>query len=91
MSTLTLIDTEESMTLTAQDDAAYTAHGADLKRDATALLATCEFMLTGYETDMVEAATGIDNGIRSIDIECINRLRNQFPREIANYINCHGN
>ena len=59
----------------------------EIKADALAILAKCEFMLTGYETLVCEFASGIDNGMKNVDMAIFNNLRTQFSKEISDHYN----
>jgi hypothetical protein len=84
----TFTDTADSIRpTTPEEDAAYKAEGEEIKADALAILATCEFMLTGYETQVCECAAGIDNGMKSVDMATFTTLRTQFSREISTHRN----
>ena len=83
-----LIDTEETIhPPTPEEDAQYAAIGEEIAEDARAILATCGHLLTGYETQVFENATGIENGMLGIPMDIIDNLRNTFSREIATYKN----
>jgi hypothetical protein len=85
---MTLTDTEKTIrTVTAEETAQYAAIGEEIKDDAIAILATCGHMLTGYETQVVEYASGIDNGMSGVPMDIFENLRTTFSREIANYKN----
>lgn len=58
----------------------------DIHEDALALKAKVDFMLTGYETAVVESA--IDG--EPVDMDLFNSLRNEFAREIATWKNQGG-
>lgn len=70
------------MTLTEADAAAYTQFGEELQEDARALLATVRCLMSGYEMQVCEKAANIADA-DEINVEAIDRLRNQFAREIA--------
>jgi len=57
------------------------------KADATAILAKCGFMLTGYETQVCEFASGVANGMHEVDMDTFTTLRTQFSKEISDYRN----
>ena len=57
----------------------------EIKADALAILATCNYMLTGYETQVCECAAGIDNGMHGVDMATFTPLRTQFSREISDH------
>ena len=59
---------------------------ADIQQDALALKAKVDFMLTGYETTVIDAASAGE----FIDMETFNSLRNEFPKEIAAWKNQGG-
>lgn len=88
--TFTFTDTEETIAdnptgIAAQEAAerAYQAYGDDLAEDARAILHGLRRRLTGREIDHCEAAAGLRDDIDGIDCCLIDRIRNQFPREIA--------
>lgn len=83
MITYYLIDTEESMTLTAEAEASYKAAGDQYATVARALLATVRHLMTGYEMDQCEQATGDHDDPDGFNACVIDRLTNQFSREIA--------
>lgn len=84
----TFFDTEETIRpTTPEEDAAYAAIGEEIKEDAAAILATCGFMLTGYETTVCEYASGVDNGMLGVPMGLFESLRTQFSREIAEFKN----
>lgn len=58
----------------------------DIHEDALALKAKVDFMLTGYETTVVDAA--IDG--ETVDMDLFNSLRNEFARDIAAWKNQGG-
>ena len=58
----------------------------DMHEDALALKAKVDFMLTGYETAVVDAA--IDGVL--IDMQLFNSLRIQFSKDIAAWKNQGG-
>jgi hypothetical protein len=72
---------------TPEEDAAYTAAGEEIKEDASAILATSRFLLTGYEEQVCEHATGIDNGMFGVDMSILDNLRTTFSKEISTYKN----
>lgn len=75
------------MTLQADIAEPITKQGdADIQQDALALKAKVDFMLTGYETTVIDAAIGGD----LIDMDTFNSLRNEFPKEIAVWKNQGG-
>ena len=57
----------------------------EIKADALAILAKCGFMLTGYETQVCERASGIDNGMQTVDMDTFTTLRTQFSKEISDH------
>lgn len=59
---------------------------ADIHEDALALKAKVDFMLTCYETAVVDAAIAGE----PVDMDLFNSLRNEFPREIAAWKNQGG-
>jgi hypothetical protein len=59
---------------------------ADTKEDARALKAKVDYMLTCYETTVVDAA--IDG--ETVDLDLFNSLRNEFARDIAAWKNQGG-
>jgi hypothetical protein len=82
----TFTDTADSIRMpTEAEDAAYKAEGEEIKADALAILAKCNFMLTGYETQVCECAAGIDNGMHGVDMATFTTLRTQFSREISDH------
>jgi len=84
----TFTDTADTIRMpTEAEDSAYKAEGEEIKADALAILAKCEFMLTGYETQVCECAAGIDNGMHSVDMNTFTTLRTQFSREISTHRN----
>mgnify|MGYP003659131285 CR=1 FL=1 len=86
--TYTLTDTADTIRpTTPEEDAGYAAIGEEIKEDAIAILAKCGFMLTGYETQVCEHASGIDNGMFGVPMHIIENLRTTFSREIAEYKN----
>lgn len=58
----------------------------DIHEDALALKAKVDFMLTGYETTVVDAAIAGE----TIDMDLFNSLRNEFARDIAAWKNQGG-
>jgi len=56
---------------------------ADTQEDARALKAKVDYMLSPYETTVVDAAI---DGVM-VDMALFNSLRNQFPKEIAAWKN----
>jgi len=83
----TLTDTEESMTLTDEQEANYKAAGDEYATIARALLMTCRHLMTGHEIDQCENATGDHDDPDGFNACVIDRLANQFPREIARWMN----
>jgi len=83
----TLTDTEESMTLTDEQEANYKAAGDEYATIARALLMTCRRLMTGHEIDQCENATGDHDDPDGFNACVIDRLANQFPREIADFVN----
>jgi hypothetical protein len=73
---------EQAVRLMHEDDAAYTQFGKDLQEDALAILGTMRHLLTGYEMLHCEKAADLDDA-DEIDVAVIERLRNQYSREIA--------
>lgn len=76
------IDTAETLTLAEHDYKDYEQYGDDLQQDAKALLGTVRHLMSGYEMQVCEATSDI-NEADEIDVAVITRLRNQFAREIA--------
>ena len=72
-------DSAETVLRHAEDE----THESDIQQDARALKAKVDFMLTGYETAVVDAAIAGE----PIDMDLFNSLRNEFPREIAAWRN----
>jgi len=84
----TLTDTADTIRpTTPEEDASYKTEGEEIKADALAILAKCNFMLTGYETQVCECAAGIDNGMHGVDMATFTTLRTQFSREISTHRN----
>jgi hypothetical protein len=90
MNTYTLTDTAETIADNpegiAHQEAAekdYAAYGADLRDDCLALLHSVSRRLSGHEIAMCQAAAGQRDDIKGIDCAVIDRLRAEFPREIA--------
>ena len=71
------------MTLTDEQDAAYAAAGDQYASLARSLLATVRHLMTGYEIEQCENATGDHDDPDGFDCGCIDRLVTQFSREIA--------
>ncbi len=72
---------------TPAEDAAYAATLAEYANTARALLATCRPLMTGLEIETCENATGDHDDHAGFDGKVIERLANQFPKEIADWIN----
>lgn len=81
----TLTDTEESMTLTEEASARYAAIGDEYATHARALLMTVRHVMTGREIDECEKATGDHDDPDSFNCCVIDRLVNQYSREIAQW------
>lgn len=79
----TLTDTEESMTLTEEASAFYAAIGKEYAVTARCLLATVRHLMTGHEMATCETALGDHDDSDGFDTCVIDRLANQFSREIA--------
>jgi hypothetical protein len=72
--------------MTLEQDIAEPIHqraDADTQEDARALKAKVDFMLTCYETTVVDSAI---DGVM-IDMALFNSLRNQFSKDIAAWKN----
>lgn len=94
MTTYTLTDTEETIGEQAiaamkEAKATYAAQGREYCNTARALLRSCRHLMTGREIDQCENATGDHDDPDGFDANVIERLANQFPREIAQYLNAH--
>ena len=85
MTTYIHTDTEESMTLTDEQDAAYTALGDQYASLARALLMTVRSRMTAREENECEKATGDHDDPDGFDCSVIDRLVNQYSREIAQW------
>lgn len=57
----------------------------ELVADALAILTKCNFMLTGYETQVCETAAGHDTGMQIVDMDTFTTLRTQFSKEISDH------
>jgi hypothetical protein len=71
--------------------AANAAEIAEYADTARALLMTCYHLMTGREIDQCENATGDHDTNEGFDGFVIDRLANQFPREIAAWKNGRAN
>jgi hypothetical protein len=71
---------------TPEDDAEYCTLGAHYAATARALLMTVRHLMTGREIDHCEIATGDFDDPDGFDMGTIDRLANQFPREIAAWV-----
>ena len=89
MTTYTLTDTEETIGNTPEAEAIYDAQGREYCNTARALLRSCRHLMTGREINECELATGDFDDADKFDATVIERLANQFPREIAQFINAH--
>ena len=89
MDTYTLTDTEETIGNTPKAEAIYDAQGREYCNTARALLRSCRHLMTGREINECENATGDHDDPDGFDANVIERLANQFPREIAQYLNAH--
>lgn len=89
MTTYTLTDTEETIGNTPEAEAIYDAQGREYCNTARALLRACRHLMTGREIDQCERATGDHDDPDGFDASVIERLANQFPREIAQFLNAH--
>ena len=89
MDTYTLTDTEETIGNTPEAKATYAAQGLEYCNTARALLRSCRHLMTGREINECENATGDHDDPDKFDANVIERLANQFPREIAQYLNAH--
>lgn len=85
-----LTDTEETIAdnpagIARQEatEARYQAVLAEYAEDARAILHSLRRRLTGREIDHCECAAGLRDDMNGFDGEVIERLRNEFPREIA--------
>jgi hypothetical protein len=82
----TLTDTEETIRpTTPEEDAAYAAAGDQYASLARALLMTVRHTMTGREIDECEKATGDHDDPDGFDCSVIDRLVNQYSREIAQW------
>lgn len=64
---------------------------AEYSNTARALLMTCRHLMTGREINQCENATGDHDTNEGFDGFVIDRLANQFPREIAAWQNGRAN
>ena len=81
-------DTQDMIRPPSREEAtAYAATLAEYANIARALLATCRPLMTGLEIETCENATGDHDDDAGFDGEVIDRLANQFPKEIAAWIN----
>lgn len=71
--------------VTPEEDAQYKAEGEEYARIARALLAKCFHLMTGAEIDACQNASGDFDTDEGFNATVIDRLANQFPREIANH------
>lgn len=84
---LTLLDYEETIRpVTPEEDARHNAIGEDYARIARALLAKCFHLMTGREIDACQAAAGDYDDDEGFDTNTLDRLANQFPREISSHL-----
>ena len=83
----TLTDTEDTIRdVTPEEDAQYKAAGDDYARIARALLAKCFHLMTGKEIDTCQNASGDFDTNDGFDATVIDRLANQFPKEISDHL-----
>lgn len=81
----TLTDTAETMDFNEVASENYAAIGDEYATHARALLMTVRHLMTGREVDECEKATGDHDDPDEFDCCVIDRLVNQFPREIAQW------
>lgn len=90
MDTMILTDTahtiEQEVAEMEQVDASCRAIGDEYATRARALLATVRHLMTGYEMDQCENATGDYDDPDGFDCCVIDRLTNQFSKEISEWI-----
>lgn len=83
---LMFIDTEDTIyDVTPEESAQYNAIGEEYARIARALLAKCFHLMTGREIDACQTATGDHDADIGFDASILDRLANQFPREISSH------
>jgi len=82
-----LLDTEDTIRdVTPEESAQYNAIGEEYARIARALLAKCFHLMTGREIEECQIATGDYDTDEGFDGAIIDRLTNQFPREISSHL-----
>jgi hypothetical protein len=87
MTELTLSCHEDDIRpVTPEESAQYNAIGQDYARIARALLTKCFHLMTGAEIDACQNATGDYDTDEGFNATLIDRLANQFPREISDHL-----
>lgn len=76
---------EQAIAAMEESNARYAATGAEYAANARALLMTVRRRMTGHEEEECEKATGDHDDPDGFDCCVIDRLVNQYSREIAKW------